>query len=81
VIRVKVAVAVLAASIVTAQVGADPLQAPAQAVKVEVASGLAASEMEVPLTTDAEQVAPQSMASGVDPTVPAPVPSLPMASG
>jgi hypothetical protein len=79
--RVKVAVTDLALSIVTVQVKLVPVHAPVQPSKVEVASGVTVRETVVSVGTDAEQVEPQSIAAGVDTTVPDPEPAFPIASG
>jgi hypothetical protein len=75
-IRVNVAVAFLAPSTVTVQVGPVPLHAPDQPVKVLPLSGVADRVTEVPQGNDALHVAPQEMPAGAETTVPLPVPPL-----
>jgi hypothetical protein len=70
----NVAVAVWAASMVTAQVAAAPVQAPLQPVKVESASAVAVRVTAVPTGKAAKQVSPQRMPAGLLVTVPVPAP-------
>ena len=65
----------LAASIVTVQVPV-PVHAPLQPMKLDVPSGVAVNVTTAPASKDAEQVAPQVIPSGLDVTVPPPVPVL-----
>ena len=78
-LRVKVAVTVFAASIVTLQAPV-PEHAPDQPPKAEFASGAAPSATTVSPVIDAEQVAPHAIVAGVLVTVPPPVPVLLTAS-
>ena len=71
----KVAVAVLAAVMVTAQVPV-PAQAPDQPAKVEPATGLAVRVTTVPLVYASVQSVPQLIPAGELVTVPEPVPVL-----
>ena len=73
--RLKVAVTLLTASIVTVQVPA-PLHAPLQPVKVEVASAVAVSVTEAFSVYSALHVDPQLMPPVLEVTVPPPVPAL-----
>ena len=75
VVVLNVAVTVVAALTVTAQVPV-PEQAPLQPAKLEPAAAAALSVTAVPAGTDCEQVAPQEMPAGVPVTVPDPVPFL-----
>jgi hypothetical protein len=70
----NVAVTDLAAVIETAQVFAEPLQAPLQPAKVEPLAAVAVSVTLVPVATDAVQVLPQSRPPVLEDTVPWPVP-------
>src|SRR5437773_7101489 len=74
--RVKVAVTVVAAFKVTEQVPVPKQPPPLQPVKVEPVAGVAVSVTKVPLSNEAEQVAPQSIPGGSEVTVPLPVPAL-----
>jgi hypothetical protein len=69
----KVAVTVVAAFTVTAQVPV-PLQAPLQPAKIEPEAGLAVRMIGVPAATVSEQSDPQAIPAGALVTVPAPVP-------
>src|SRR6266511_1974950 len=69
----KVAVTSWSALIETVQVPV-PVQAPPQPVKVEPEAVVAVRVTEVPSTKAWEQVEPQSMPAGLEPTVPAPSP-------
>jgi hypothetical protein len=75
VIRVKVAVTDLAASMVAVQVPVPEHPAPDQPAKVEVASGVAVSTTAVPVSYVAVQLAPQLIPAGAEATVPPPVPA------
>ena len=75
VLRVKVAVTVFAASIVTEQLPV-PLHAPVQPAKFELASGEAVSVTEVPELYASAQSEPQLIPAGVDNIVPVPVPAF-----
>ena len=70
----KVAVTVLAASIVSEQEPL-PLQAPPQPANTEPLAGAAVSVTRMPLANDAEQVAPQSIPARLLVTVPVPEPA------
>ena len=70
----KVAVTDFAASIVTEQVSAVPVQAPPQPAKLEPLAGAAFKVTLEPLLKLAEQVVPQSTPAGVLETAPVPVP-------
>src|SRR5205809_6063380 len=70
-----VAVTVVAAETVTAQVPVPEHPPPLQPVKVEPAAGAAGRVTAVPLVKLAEQVAPQLMPAGALVTVPLPVPA------
>jgi hypothetical protein len=72
---VKVAVTLLAASVVTTQLPV-PVQAPDQPVKVELPVGAAVNVTVDPMLNEKEQVAPQLIPAGSEVTVPVPVPSL-----
>src|SRR5262245_21509463 len=74
--RANVAVADLAASIVTLQTASEPAQSPLQPVNVELEAGAAVSWTDAPGVNPSWQVAPQSMPSGALLTEPEPVPSL-----
>jgi len=74
--RVKVAVTVVAAFKVTEQVPVPEQPPPLQPVKIEPLAGVAVSVTNVPLSNEAEQVAPQSIPGGSEVTVPLPVPAL-----
>jgi len=67
--RVKVAVTVIAAFIVTVH-GPVPAQPPLQPVKVDPLAGLAVRVTAVPLLYGAEQAVPQLMPGGFEVTVP-----------
>src|SRR3954452_20058298 len=71
----KVALTVLAASMVTVQLPV-PLQAPPQPVKVEPAAGVAVNETMLPAAKEALQVLPQLIPAGLEVTVPLPEPAL-----
>jgi hypothetical protein len=73
--RVKVAVADLAASIATAQVGDEPEHAPLQEPKREPLAATAVSRTVVPASYSSRQSAPQSMPGRLR-KVPVPVPPL-----
>ena len=70
---VKVAVTDLAASIVTRHAPV-PEHAPDHPVKLEVAAGVAVSVTTVPVSNEAEQVAPQLIPAGELETEPVPLP-------
>jgi len=72
----KVAVTLLAESIVTMQDVPDELAHPLQPPKLDPASGDAVSATIAPVTYDAEQAAPQSIPPIDDLTVPVPAPVL-----
>ena len=72
--RVKVAVTVVAAFKVTEQVPVPEQPPPLQPVKIEPLTGVAVSVTNVPLSNEAEQVAPQSIPGGSEVTVPVLVP-------
>ena len=72
----KVAVTDFAASIVTEQVSAVPVQLPPQPAKLEPLAGAAFKVTLEPPLKLAEQVAPQSRPAGVLETVPVAVPFL-----
>jgi hypothetical protein len=72
---VNVAVTDLAALIVTIQLPV-PVHAPLQPVNVDVPSGAAVKVTTVPLSNNAEQVAPQSIPAGDEVTEPPPVPAF-----
>src|SRR5207247_2109293 len=74
--RVKGAVTVVVAFKVTEQVPVPKQPPPLQPVKVEPVAGVAVSVTNVPLSNEAEQVAPQSIPGGSEVTVPLPVPAL-----
>jgi hypothetical protein len=74
-IKVKVAITILAADIVTVQVPV-PVQSPLQPVNNESPAGTADKVILVPSTRDSEQFTPQSMLAGSEVTVPLPVPDL-----
>ena len=75
VVKLKVAVTLFAASIVTVQAPV-PLHAPLQPVNVLPVAGVAVSVTDVPVAMLAEQVVPQFMLFVADVTVPLPVPVL-----
>ena len=70
----KVAVALLAAVIVTAHVPV-PLQAPDHPVKVDEAFGVAVRITDAPAANELEQVVPQDIPAGAEVTAPLPVPA------
>jgi len=70
-----VAVTVVAAETVTAQVPVPEHPPPLQPLKVEPAAGVAVRVTAVPLVKLAEQVAPQLIPAGALVTVPLPVPA------
>jgi hypothetical protein len=72
----KVAVTVVAAFRVTAQVPVPVQPPPLQPVKVEPAAGVAVKVTTVPDVKELEQVAPQEMPAGKLVTVPLPAPAL-----
>jgi hypothetical protein len=72
----KVAVTVVAALSVTAQVPVPEQPPPLQPVKVEPAAGVAVKVMAVPLVYEAVHVAPHDMPEGALLTVPVPAPDL-----
>ena len=72
--KVKLALALFAASIVTVQAPV-PVQAPLQPVKVEPVAGVAVSVTAVVYPKVPLQVLPQLMPAGVLATVPVPVPA------
>jgi len=74
VLTAKVAVALLAAVIVTAHVPV-PLQAPDHPVKVDEAFGVAVRITDAPAVNELEQVVPQDIPAGAEVTVPLPVPA------
>src|SRR5262245_23485840 len=74
--RADVAVTVVSAFKVTVQVVLVPEHPPLHPVKVDPVVGVAASVTNVPLSREAEQVAPQSIPEGSDVTVPLPVPPV-----
>jgi len=74
--RLKVAVTLLAPSMVTEQVSAEPAHAPLHSWKTEPSSGAAVSVTGVPLAKPAPHDAPQSIPAGLLVTVPPPVPSF-----
>jgi len=74
--KVKVAVTVCAALIVTLHVAVVPVQLPLQPVKVEPAAGAAVKVTMVALLNDPEQVVPQLIPVGELVTVPLPLPDL-----
>ena len=74
-VAVNVAVAFLAASIVSWQVVAAPVQSPLQPAKVEPVAGAAVSVTVAPSAKSCAQVAPQSTPAGWLVTVPEPVPA------
>ncbi len=76
IVKVKVAVTDLLASMRTVQVVAVPLQAPLQPVKVEPAAGVAVRVTVVPLGKAAEHMVPQSIPAGLLVTLPLPLPAL-----
>ena len=71
----NLAVTVLAASIVTTQ-GPVPVQAPDQPANVDPVNAAGVNVTDVPCENDAEHVTPQSIPTGVDDTVPDPVPAF-----
>src|SRR5207247_46702 len=73
--RVKGAVTVVVAFKVTEQVPVPKQPPPLQPVKVEPVAGVAVSVTKVPLSNEAEQVAPQSIPGGLEVTVSLPVPA------
>src|SRR5512138_518394 len=73
--RSNVALTSLAESTVSEQ-APMPLQAPRQPANTEPGSGVPTRSTASPRGNDASQVAPQAMPSGVDVTVPAPLPAL-----
>ncbi|CAK0767986.1 conserved hypothetical protein [Gammaproteobacteria bacterium] len=76
VLRLKVAVTLLAADMVTVQLPV-PVQSPLQPAKLLPASVIAVNVTEAPLVKLAEQVEPQLIPEGELVTVPLPVPDLP----
>jgi hypothetical protein len=74
-IAVKVAITALALSIVRSH-SPVPVQAPDQPEKVEPTAGVAVSVTGVPASYTCEHVAPQSIPTGLDVTVPEPDPAL-----
>ena len=72
--RLKLAVAVLAALIVTEQAPV-PVQAPLQPANVEPLAGVAVRPTIAPEEYEAVHVAPQLMPEGDEITVPVPVPA------
>jgi hypothetical protein len=77
----KVAVTVLAARMVTVQVVPDTVSHPLQPARADPATGAAVSVTTVPVSYDAEQVAPQSIWEApagleVEVTAPLPVPAF-----
>ena len=72
----KCAVALLSVSIFMRHVGAIPVQAPLQPVKVEFISGVGVRVMTVPELYASEQSEPQLIPAGLLVTVPVPVPDL-----
>src|SRR5438046_3151323 len=72
----KRAVTVVSACKVTEQVPVPEQPPPLQPVKIEPLAGVAVSVTNVPLSNEAEQVAPQSIPGGSEVTVPLPVPAL-----
>lgn len=73
---VKLAVTDLAAFIVTLQKREEPLHAPDQPEKEDMADGVAVSVTTVFAPKNPEQETPQSMPPGLDVTVPLPDPDL-----
>ena len=73
--RSKVAVTVLAASMMTVH-DAVPVQAPVQPVKAEPEAGVAVRVTLVPVRKADAQAVPQVTPAGVLVTVPVPVPAL-----
>ena len=78
--RLKIAVTVVAAFIVTVQ-GPVPEHPPLHPTNVHPGKGVAVRVTTVPLSYDAEQVTPQLIPPGLDVTVPRPVPLLFTVSG
>src|SRR5207245_967221 len=74
--RPKVAVTVVAAVTATLQAPVPEQPPPLQPVNVAPPAGLAVNVTTVPLSYEAEQVAPQSIPAGLEVTVPVPVPHL-----
>src|SRR5690606_16511120 len=72
--RLKVAVTLVAALIVTVHVPAPPHPPPLQPANVEPLAGAAVSVTEVPGAYDWSQSVPQLMPAGIDVTVPVPLP-------
>src|SRR5207249_4073633 len=72
----KRAVTVVLAVSVTLQVPVPKQPPPLQPVKIEPLAGVAVSVTKVPLSNEAEQVAPQLIPAGFEVTVPLPVPAL-----
>src|SRR5207249_4723266 len=72
----KRAVTVVLAVSVTLQVPVPKQPPPLQPVKIEPLAGVAVSVTKVPLSNEAEQVAPQLIPAGFEVTVPRPVPAL-----
>ena len=78
--KLKFAVTLLAAVILTVQVLLLPVQAPDQPIKVEPEAGVAVNVTLLLVAKLAEQVAPQLIPVGKLVTVPVPVPDLPTVS-
>src|SRR5439155_5819952 len=75
-LRIKLAVTVRAAFMVTVQVVPATVSQALQPLNMEARSGVAVKVTTVPLAYEAEQVAPQSIPGGLEVTVPLPVPAL-----
>jgi hypothetical protein len=69
----NVAPTVVAAAMVSVQVGAAPLQAPVHVLKAAAAPGVAVSVTIAPRSNVATQVAPHWMPAGLEATAPSPV--------
>src|SRR5688572_29393191 len=74
--RLKVAVTVVAAFIVTLQAPVPEQPPPLQPAKEDPAAATAVKVTSVPVLYVAEQLEPQSIPAGLDVTVPLPVPAL-----
>src|SRR5207237_514574 len=79
--RVKVAVTVVAALIVTLHVPVPVQPPPLQPANNEPDADVAVNVTTVPASYEAEHVAPQSMPAGLDVTAPLPAPALPTERG